>query len=60
MNIDTEGVEIQTVNALSPEILPRISAIYLEAWPTGEMLPGVFDNRQYGGVRQLTRKRSAQ
>lgn len=60
LKIDTEGVEIQTVNAISPEILPRISAIYLEAWPTGEMLPGVFDNRQYGGVRQLTRKRSAQ
>jgi FkbM family methyltransferase len=55
LKIDTEGVEIRTVNAIDPGLLLRISTIYLEARPAAELHPQLFANKQYGSVRQLTR-----
>ena len=56
LKIDTEGVEIQTVEAIERAIASRISAIYLEARPREPLHPDLFENRQYGSVRQLLRK----
>lgn len=56
LKIDTEGVELQTVEAIRPDLLRSISSIYLEAQPAGDIHPQLFENRQYGGVRQLTRR----
>ena len=56
LKIDTEGVEIQTINAIEPELLRYISTIYLEARPPGDLHPRLLDNKQYGSVRQLTKK----
>lgn len=53
LKIDTEGVEIQTVNAIDATLLPTISAIYLEARPCSPLHPHLFKNRQYGSVRRL-------
>ena len=53
LKVDIEGVEIQTVNAIDVTLLPSISAIYLEARPATSLHPHLFENRQYGGVRQL-------
>lgn len=55
LKIDTEGVEIQTVNAISPEYLGRIRHIYMEAEPHGNLHEHHFTQRQYGTVCQLTR-----
>jgi FkbM family methyltransferase len=55
LKIDTEGVEIQTVNAIDAALLPSISTIYLEARPSTQLHPHLFRNRQYGCVRQLNR-----
>ena len=57
LKIDTEGVEIQTVNAIDATLLPSISAIYLEARPSRPLHPHLFKNRQYGSVRQLNHLR---
>jgi FkbM family methyltransferase len=53
LKIDTEGVEIQTVNAIDDTLLTSISTIYLEARPLTPLQPHMFKNRQYGCVRQL-------
>ena len=53
LKIDTEGAEVQTVDAIEPALLPRISTIYLEAQPSRALHPQVFANKQYGSVRQL-------
>jgi FkbM family methyltransferase len=55
LKIDTEGVEIRTVEAIAPNLLPSVRAIYLEAAPRQPLRPEQFRNRQYGPVRQLTR-----
>lgn len=56
LKIDTEGVEIQTVNAIEPELLSYISTIYLEACPDDDLLPRLYDNVQTGTVRHLIKK----
>ena len=56
LKIDTEGVEIKTLNAISTELLPYISTVYMEAQPSKDLHPGLFDNKQYGEVRKLSRK----
>jgi FkbM family methyltransferase len=56
LKIDTEGVEIQTVEAIEPELAQSISTVYLESRPSKELHPHLFYNRQYGSVCQLTRK----
>ncbi len=53
LKIDTEGVEIQTVEAIEKEILKRIKRIYLEAKPKRNLHPDMFTQRQYGSVCQL-------
>jgi FkbM family methyltransferase len=57
LKIDTEGAEIQTVDAIEPELLQSISTIYLEAQPSRDLHPRMFRNKQYGSVHQLTKKR---
>ncbi len=56
LKIDTEGVEIKTVEAIEKSLARRIRKIYLEAEPGGRLHPDVFDQRQYGSVCQLTNK----
>lgn len=56
LKIDTEGVEIKTVQAIAPELADRFEKIYLEAHPSSELHPDLFSQKQYGTVCQLTRK----
>lgn len=56
IKIDTEGVEVQTVEAIDVELLKRVRRIFLEAHPKTELRGDLFRNRQYGSVRQLTRR----
>lgn len=54
VKIDTEGVEVRTVKAIAPDLLPFIHQIFLEAKPNEELHAAVFLNKQYGSVRQMT------
>lgn len=56
LKLDTEGVEIQTVEAIDIENLSRIRCIYLEAEPNLPLHPGLFDQRQYGSVYQMVNR----
>ena len=56
LKVDTEGVEIPTVEAIQPELLARIKRIYVEATPSQTIRPEMFRRRQYGGVCQLTNR----
>jgi FkbM family methyltransferase len=56
LKIDTEGVEIRSVEAIAPELATRIRKIYLEANPGRALLPAIFRQRQYGSVCQLTNR----
>lgn len=56
LKVDTEGVEIQTVQCIKPEHLRRIRKIYMEAGPKERIHPDLFDQRQYGSVCQLTNR----
>lgn len=60
LKIDTEGVEVRTVQAIEPKFLDSISTIYLEASPPPPeyLHPAVFKNTQYGTIRQLTKSES--
>ena len=53
LKIDTEGVEIKTVEAIEKDILKRIKKIYLEATPHYQLHPTTFRQKQYGTVCQL-------
>jgi FkbM family methyltransferase len=55
LKLDTEGVEISTVEAIKPDLLKRIKRIYMEAEPTKSLHPELFSQKQYGSVCQLTR-----
>lgn len=57
LKVDTEGMESRTVQAIRPELLRLIKRIYLEAHPSWRLHPGVFRQRQYGSVCQLTNVR---
>jgi FkbM family methyltransferase len=54
LKIDTEGVEIATVKAINHQYLSHISHIYIEACPDDDLLPGMFSQKQYGSVCQLS------
>jgi FkbM family methyltransferase len=56
LKIDTEGAEIRTIESIAPRNIERIRRIYLEAVPTHDLLPHLFDQIQYGGVCQLVRR----
>ena len=56
LKVDTEGVELPTVEAIHPEFLARINRIYVEATPSQAIHPEMFRRRQYGSVCQLTNK----
>ena len=56
LKIDTEGVEIKTVEAIERSLLKRIKKIYLEAKPERQLHPDTFKQRQYGSVCQLEKK----
>jgi FkbM family methyltransferase len=55
LKIDTEGVEVQTVNAIDSALLPHIQNAYIEAQPREPLRASHFHNRQYGSIRQLRR-----
>jgi FkbM family methyltransferase len=56
LKIDTEGVEVQTVEAIDRDLLPFIRRIFIEANPDRQLHGTAFRNRQYGSVRQLTQR----
>lgn len=53
LKIDTEGVEIKTVEAINVEYLQRIRRIYLEAQPQYKLHPDYFRQKQYGSICRL-------
>ncbi len=53
LKIDTEGVEIKTVQAIQAKFLNRIKKIYIEAKPADQLHPDLFWQKQYGSVCQL-------
>lgn len=53
LKIDTEGLEIKTVESLKIDLLRRIKKIYLEAKPKHQLHPKIFLQKQYGSVCQL-------
>lgn len=53
LKIDTEGVEVRTVNALRPEYAEKINRIYIEAEPDSDIHPDIFYRKQYGSVCRL-------
>lgn len=59
LKIDTEGVEIQTIEAANSVYLERIKAIFVEAKPDHKLHPGLFSNSQYGAVRRLKLRKRA-
>jgi FkbM family methyltransferase len=58
LKIDTEGVEVKTVQAIDSKLLPFVRQIFLEANPDGELHGAAFANRQCGSVRLLTQRSS--
>ena len=56
LKIDTEGVEVKTVEAIDPELAKRIKTIYLDARPISHLHPELFWQKQYGWACQLTNK----
>ncbi|MGE5711432.1 MAG: FkbM family methyltransferase, partial [Nitrospira sp.] len=54
LKIDTEGVEVKTVEAIDPELAKRIKTIYLDARPISHLHPELFWQKQYGWACQLT------
>lgn len=53
LKIDTEGLEVATVQAIDPAQLKRIRSIYIEAEPAEPVRPGLLRQRQYGAVCHL-------
>ena len=56
VKLDTEGAEERTIQAIDRDYLDRIGALYLEAHPDRELLPGGFRQEQYGEVVRLYRR----
>lgn len=55
LKIDTEGAELQTAKAISPEHLKCINDIYLECEPNVPLFPGLFSQSQEGTVCHLSK-----
>ncbi len=56
LKIDTEGAELDIVQAIRREYLERIQRIYFESPPQNRLYPDLFEQKQYGGVCQLIRR----
>ena len=56
LKMDIEGLEVRTVKSIQADLLQRIGKIYIEAIPEERLHPAIFDQRQYGGICQLTNK----
>ncbi|MDP8241051.1 MAG: FkbM family methyltransferase [Candidatus Hatepunaea meridiana] len=56
LKIDTEGVEVKTVEAINLKLAERIKIIYLEANPNRNLHPALFWQKQYGSVCRLQNK----
>lgn len=56
LKIDTEGMEVTTVDAIDPKLLRKIRKVYLEAHPDRRLHPDLFWQTQYGSVCQLVNK----
>ena len=57
LKIDTEGAELNIVQAIQRDYLERIQRIYFESPPQMRLYPDLFAQRQYGGVCQLIRRK---
>jgi len=56
LKIDTEGVEIETVEAIDSKYANKIRKIYLEAHPDHALQSDLFLQEQYGSVCRLTNR----
>jgi FkbM family methyltransferase len=56
LKIDTEGVEVRTVEAIEPELAKGIRRIFLEARPEHGLHSALFVQEQYGPVCRLTNR----
>lgn len=59
LKIDTEGSELPIIEAVRPDLQRRISTVYLELEPTGQIHPDVFEQRQRGSICRLTARTSS-
>jgi FkbM family methyltransferase len=53
IKIDTEGMELATVEAIDTRFFPRISRIYMECEPTNELFPATFKQEQHWTICRL-------
>jgi FkbM family methyltransferase len=58
LKIDTEGMEVRTVEGIAAELGRRVRRIFFEANPPGNPMPELFERRQYGSVCRLFLKAS--
>jgi FkbM family methyltransferase len=57
LKVDTEGVEVRTVQAIRPDLLERIRLIYLESGgPSGPLHPRLFEQSRRGSCERLVRR----
>ena len=57
LKLDIEGLEIQTVKIIEPELRSKIRRIYMEAEPKERLFDSGFKQIQYGTVCQLLNER---
>jgi len=53
VKIDTEGTEVDLVQAIKPEYLEKIGAIVFEGYPEKQVLSSQFRQKQYGSICRL-------
>lgn len=57
LKLDTEGIEVDTVEAINKQYLCRIKCIYMEASPRKRLHQDFYSQYQYGSICRLTQKR---
>jgi FkbM family methyltransferase len=56
LKIDTEGAELDIVQAIRRDYLERIQRIYFESPSQRRLYPDLFEQQKYGGVCRLIRR----
>jgi FkbM family methyltransferase len=57
LKLDTEGIEINTVEAIKEKYLSRIKTIYMEAKPDRKLHQAYYHQKQYGSICRLTSRK---
>lgn len=56
VKLDIEGLELDVFDSIPESQLRSLGAVHMEASPSEDLRPDLFDNEQYGSVRRLTRR----